>query len=306
MKRTKADNLDGWLIVDKPQGMGSTQAVGKSRWLLHANKNGHAGTLDPFATGVLPIAFGQATKLVPFVTDGRKEYEFVLKWGEQTSTDDIEGEIVARSDKIPSKEEILAALPHFMGKIKQIPPIYSAIKINGQEAYKLARKGQSIDMPEREIEIYNLELLECFADSAKFKVECSKGTYVRTLGHDLAVFLGTVGHLTALRRTKCGIFTLEHKILLENLEKIGYVEERRKSLLPMETSLRDIAVIAVSADDAIKLSKGQGLSPKNYEGLACGSLASAMFDDCLIALVRIDEHKISPIRVFQNFIKKEI
>ena len=306
MKHTKADDVDGWLIIDKPQGMTSTQVVGKTRYLLHANKNGHTGTLDPFATGVLPIAFGEATKLVPYVTDGKKEYEFVVKWGEQTSTDDIEGEVVATSDKIPNHAEIVAAIPHFIGKIKQIPPIYSAIKINGQQAYKLARKGQNVDMPEREIEIYALELLEEYADSAKFRVECSKGTYVRTLGHDLAIFLGTVGHLTELRRTKCGNFSLEHKILLDSLEKMEYVDKRRKSLLPMETSLRDIAEIAVSAEDAIKLSHGQGLSPKNYANFPQGSTLKAMFDDCLIALVRIDEHKISPIRVFQNNNKKEI
>lgn len=306
MKHTKADNIDGWLIIDKPAGMTSTQVVGKTRWLLHANKNGHTGTLDPFATGVLPIAFGEATKLVPFVTDGKKEYEFVLKWGEQTSTDDTEGEVVAKSDKIPCHDDILAALPHFIGKIKQIPPIYSAIKINGQEAYKMARKGQAVEMPERTIEIYALELLEERADSAKFRVECSKGTYVRTLGHDLAVFLDSVGHLTELRRTKCGNFTLKDKILLDSLEKMEYVEERRKSLLPMKTSLRDIAEIAVSAEDAIKLSHGQGLSPKNYGGFADNTLAAAVFADCLIALVRIDERKISPIRVFQNNIAKEI
>ena len=272
MKHTKADDVDGWLIIDKPQGMTCTQVVGKTRYLLHANKNGHTGTLDPFATGVLPIAFGEATKLVPYVTDGKN----------------------------------VAAIPHFIGKIKQIPPIYSAIKINGQQAYKLARKGQNVDMPEREIEIYALELLDEYADSAKFRVECSKGTYVRTLGHDLAIFLGTVGHLTELRRTKCGNFSLEHKILLDSLEKMEYVDKRRKSLLPMETSLRDIAEIAVSAEDAIKLSHGQGLSPKNYANFPQGSTLKAMFDDCLIALVRIDEHKISPIRVFQNNNKKEI
>ena len=155
MKRTRADDINGWLIIDKPRDMGSTQVVGKTRYLLHANKNGHTGTLDPFATGVLPIAFGEATKLVPFVMDGKKEYEFVLKWGEQTQTDDTEGEVIARSDKIPSKDEIINALPNFIGKIKQIPPIYSAIRINGQQAYKLARKGEEIDMPEREVEIYS-------------------------------------------------------------------------------------------------------------------------------------------------------
>lgn len=298
MKRTRADDINGWLIIDKPRDMGSTQVVGKTRYLLHANKNGHTGTLDPFATGVLPIAFGEATKLVPFVMDGKKEYEFVLKWGEQTQTDDTEGEVVARSDKIPSKDEIINALPNFIGKIKQIPPIYSAIRINGQQAYKLARKGEEIDMPEREVEIYSLELLEEYSDSAKFRVECSKGTYVRTLGKDLAEFLGTLGHLKELRRTKCGVFDLKHKILLDSLEKIEYVEERRKSLLPLETSLRDIAEIAVTEEDAKKLRMGQGLSPKNYDVKPSEGLVVAKLHNCLIALVRIDERKISPVRVF--------
>lgn len=306
MKRNRADNVDGWLVIDKPKGMGSTQVVGKTRYLMHANKNGHTGTLDPFATGVLPIAFGEATKLVPFVTDGEKEYEFVVEWGAQTDTGDTEGKIIATADKIPNREEILAALPHFIGKITQIPPMYSAIKINGQEAYKLARKGQIVEMPERKIEIYALELLAQYEKSAKFRVRCSKGTYVRTLGADMAEFLGSKGYLSELRRTKCGNFSLSDTILLDSLEKVEYIEQRRKSLLPIETSLRDIAEIAVSAEDARKLSMGQGLSPKNFVGVKPTETAAAMFNNCLIALVRIDERKISPIRVFNNVIKKEI
>ncbi|MBP5215525.1 MAG: tRNA pseudouridine(55) synthase TruB [Alphaproteobacteria bacterium] len=303
MRGKKADDVDGWLVIDKPQGMTSTQVVGKTRWLLHANKNGHTGTLDPFATGVLPIAFGEATKLVPFVMNGDKEYEFVLKWGEKTTTDDIEGEITERCAKIPSKDEILAAIPHFVGKITQIPPQYSAIKINGREAYKAARKGEFVEIPARQIEIFELELLAEYADSAKFRVKCSKGTYVRTLGKDLAEYLGTVGHLSELRRTKCANFGLDDKILLDSLEKLEYVEERRKSLLPIETSLRDIAEIAVSAEDARKLSMGQGLSPKDYDVLPSENLLAAVCDGCLIALVRADERKISPIRVFKTFNK---
>ena len=305
MKHNKADDVNGWLIIDKPKNMTSAQVVGKTRYLLHANKNGHTGTLDPFATGVLPIAFGEATKLVSFVTDGNKEYEFIIKWGEQTSTDDTEGEVVASCAKIPIREEILRIIPDFIGKIKQVPPIYSAIKINGKQAYKLARLGQNVVMPEREVEIYELELLSDFADSAQFRVSCSKGTYIRTLGKDIALKLGTVGHLTQLRRTKCANFDLKSKILLDSLEKIEYLDERRKLLLPMETSLRDIAEIAVSVDDATKLSMGQGLSPKKYN-LKYVGLAAAKCYDCLIAIVRIDERKISPIRVFNNIFKKEI
>ena len=305
MKHNKADNVNGWLIIDKPRGMGSTQVVGKTRYLMHANKNGHTGTLDPFATGVLPIAFGEATKLVPYVTDGEKEYEFVVEWGASTDTGDTEGKIVARSNKIPNRKEILAAIPHFVGKITQIPPMYSAIKINGEQAYKLARKGENVDMPARQIEIYALELLEEYEKSAKFKVRCSKGTYVRTLGADLAEYLGSVGYLSELRRTKCGNFSLADTILLDSLEKMEYVEERRKSLLPIETSLRDIAEIAVSAEEAVKLMRGQGLSPKGFNVRTINQLALAKYRNYLIALVRIDERKISPVRVFNLINMKE-
>ena len=306
MKHNKADDVNGWLIIDKPKGMSSTNVVGKTRWLMHANKNGHTGTLDPFATGVLPIAFGEATKLISFITDGDKEYEFVLKFGEQTSTDDTEGEVIATCPKIPSKEEVLAAIEHFIGEITQIPPVYSAIKINGKPAYKRARKGEDVEIPPRKVKIYALDLLEYNSDSVKMRVKCSKGTYVRTLGKDLALFLGTKGHLTELRRTKCGNFSLKDKILLDFLEKIDYTDERRKFLLPIETALRDIAELAVSAEDATKLSMGQSLSANKY-GAKASNIVAAMSDNCLVALVRIEENKISPIRVFNNLnLKKEI
>lgn len=300
MKRTKYDNINGWLILDKPCGLGSTDAVNQTRRLLNANKNGHAGTLDPFASGVLPIAFGEATKLIPFIADGTKEYEFVLKFGCETDTGDTEGEIAGAPGLVPARKEILNILPEFSGTITQIPPAFSAVKINGQRAYKLARRGENVDMPSRRVEIYELELLEQTAvDSFKFRTRCSKGTYVRSLGRDIARRLGSAGHLTALRRTKCGIFDLSDTILLENLKNIVYVEERQQLLLPAKTSLRDIAVIAVSAEDAVKLRQGQGISPKAYqtENLV-GKVAAAMCRDCLTALVRVEETRISPVRVF--------
>lgn len=307
MKRTKHKDINGWLIIDKPQNMGSTDVVNLTRRLLDANKNGHAGTLDPFATGVLPIAFGEATKLIPFVTDGNKEYEFVLKFGVETNTDDIEGTVVKTTDIIPSKEEILQILPKFLGTIKQTPPAYSAIKINGQRAYKLARQGQEVNIPTRDIQIHYLEFLEQINDfEFKFRVGCSKGTYIRTLGKDIALQLGSLGHLTALRRTKCAIFSLQDTILLENLKNIVYEDERLMSLLPIETSLRDIAVIAVSEEDAVKLRHGQGLSPKKYQEFTPDTILAAMHDDCLTALVRVEERKLSPIRVFNLENKKEI
>ncbi len=300
MKHKKGENINGWLIVDKPRDIGSTQVVNLTRKWLNAKKNGHAGTLDPFATGVLPIAFGEATKLLPYVTDGKKEYEFIIQWGKATNTDDSEGEIIGESQKIPTREEILSVLPQFIGKIKQIPPAYSAIKINGERAYNLARKGEEVAMPEREVEIYALELLEELENhQARFRVECSKGTYVRTLGHDLAQKLGTLGYLQELRRTKCGNFGLESKILLENIKNLVHSVPLKEFLLPLETSLRDIAVIAVSEVDASKLKLGQGVSPKAYQVQnLIGKEAAAYFEDGLIAIVRIEENRISPVRVF--------
>lgn len=300
MKRTKYDDVNGWLIIDKPAGTGSTDVVNLTRKLLNANKNGHAGTLDPFATGVLPVAFGEATKLIAYVTDGEKEYEFTLKFGIATTTDDCEGEVCGSSSKIPDQEEILQVLPQFTGVIEQVPPAYSAIKINGERAYKLARQGKPVEMKPRRVEIYGLKLLgQNESDSYSFRVRCSKGTYVRTLGRDIALKLGSVGHLTALRRTKCGIFSVQDTILLEKLKNMVYVGERQEKLLPVETSLRDIAEIAVSAEDAVKLTRGQGLSPKLYDVEKLrGKTAAAMFEGCLIAIVRIDERKISPVRVF--------
>ena len=302
MKRTKHKNINGWLIIDKPAGMGSTDVVNQTRRLLDANKNGHAGTLDPFATGVLPVAFGEATKLIPYITDGSKEYEFTLKFGTATNTDDTEGKVIARSDIIPSTEQILSVLPQFTGTVMQVPPAYSAIKINGERAYKLARKGKTPDMPPRQVEIYKLELLNRLsADSFYFRVCCSKGTYIRSLGRDIALKLGTYGHLQALRRTKCAVFTLNDTILLENLKNMVYEEERLSKLLPVETSLRDIAVIAVSEEDAVKLRHGQSVSPKTYEVKSLiGKTAAAMCRDCLTAVVKIEPERISPIRVF-NF-----
>lgn len=303
MKRTKHENINGWLIIDKPQGMGSTDVVNVTRRLLNANKNGHAGTLDPFATGVLPIAFGEATKLIPFVTDGKKEYEFVLTFGVSTNTDDVEGEVVGESDFIPNKEQILNILPQFIGKITQVPPMYSAIKINGKRAYALARAGKEVNIPPREVEIYYLELLEQITrKSFRFRVGCSKGTYVRTLGKDIALKLGTLGHLTELRRTKCAVFSLDDTILLENVKNMVYEDKRQELLLPIETSLRDIAVIAVSQEDAAKLKQGQKISPKPYDtSNLIGKVAAVMYLDCLVAVVKVEQSKILPVRVFNLY-----
>lgn len=300
MKHKKGQDINGWLVVDKPEGVGSTPVVNLTRRLFDAKKNGHTGTLDPFASGVLPIAFGEATKLISYVTDGDKEYEFVLKFGEATDTLDLTGKIVKDGGGVPSDEEILRILPEFYGEIRQVPPAYSAIKINGERAYDLARKGEQVEMPERIVKIYDLQFLGKVSESeAKFRVSCSKGTYVRTLGADLAEKLGTCGHLTALRRTKCGKFSITDTILLENLKKSEYVDERKKYLLPLLTCLCDITVIAVKEEDAAKLKQGQSISPRSYEvGRLMGQEAAAVLDNKPVAMVRVEKSKISPIRVF--------
>ncbi len=300
MKRTKHQNINGWLIIDKPQGLTSTDVVNQTRRLFDANKNGHTGTLDPFATGVLPIAFGEATKLIPYVMDGAKVYEFTLKFGSSTNTDDIEGTVTEEGGVIPSEKQILDILPSFTGQIEQTPPAYSAVKINGERAYKLARAGQKVEITPRKVQIESIELLnQISADSFQFRVRCSKGTYIRSLGRDIALKLNTFGHLTALRRTKCGFFLIEDTILLENLKNMVYESRQQDSLLPIETPLRDIAALAVTAEDAVKLSLGQGLSLKDYDvSKYIGQTMAAFNKACLTALVRVDEKKISPIRVF--------
>ena len=296
MKHKKGKKINGWLIVDKPEGMGSTQVVNFTRRLFDAQKNGHCGTLDPFASGVLPIAFGEATKLINFITDGDKEYEFTLCFGTETDSSDCTGNIVAEGGNIPDEAEIKDILPHFCGTIKQTPPAYSAIKINGERAYDLARLGQDVAIPEREITIYQIDFCGINENCADFKVKCSKGTYVRSLGRDIARKLGTFGHLTRLRRTRCGIFTLNDTILLEKLKKMVYVEQ---ALLPLETSLRDIAVMAVSEVEAAKLKQGQALSPVGRIGIfPIDSLAVAVCGTSPVSLVRVEERRISPIRVF--------
>ena len=299
-RRKKGDNINGWLIIDKPTGMGSTDVVNITRRMFNANKNGHTGTLDPFATGVLPIAFGEATKLISQVTDGIKEYEFDLCFGAETASGDTESEIINTCSHIPNKEEILNIIPQFIGEIRQVPPAYSAIKINGQRAYDLVRKGKEVEVPERIVKIYDLQLLDIISEKiAKFKVQCSKGTYVRTLGMDLAKKMGSLGYLKALRRTKCGVFSIEDTILLEKLKKIVHSGDLKEFLLPLLTSLRDIAVIAVSEVDAEKLRHGQSLSPRGYD--VChliGKDVAVVCDNELTAMVRVDERRIAPIRVF--------
>ncbi|MBR5598437.1 MAG: tRNA pseudouridine(55) synthase TruB [Alphaproteobacteria bacterium] len=293
-------NINGWIILDKPKDMSSNQVLRKIQYELHAKKAGHIGTLDPFATGVLPLAFGEATKLIPYLEGDRKTYEFELEFGTTTTTLDTEGEISATSDNIPTKEEIINILPQFSGKITQVPPKFSAIHINGKRAYELARLGVEVEIPKREVTIHSLNLksYDQTSKKAKLEVTCSKGTYVRTLGQDIAITLNTVGYLTSLRRTKNGNFDLSHTILLDNLKNMLYKGDGDYFVLPVETFLCDITVIALTKTEALKLKNGQaidckGLNP-DTKPIAC------CLENKLIALSEVKENKLLPIRVFNH------
>lgn len=217
--KKKGRPVSGWLILDKPVGMGSTDAVSKVKWLFNAEKAGHAGTLDPLASGMLPIALGEATKTVPYVQDGAKVYRFTVAWGEERATDDLEGEVTKRSDTRPTEAGIRAIMPNYTGVIMQTPPQFSAIKIAGERAYDLARDGETVDIPAREVEIGRFDLIAHGDDSAEFEIECGKGTYVRSLARDMGRDLGCYGHISTLRRTEVDPFTAEDLVTLAQLEE---------------------------------------------------------------------------------------
>jgi len=239
-RRRKGNPIHGWVVLDKPYGLGSTPAVGKVRWLYTAQKAGHAGTLDPLATGILPIALGEATKTVPFMVDAKKGYQFTLTFGENTDTWDTEGEVNDTSDVRPAKEDILKALPQFIGDIEQIPPRFSAIKVDGKRSYDLARSGEVVELKSRQVTVERFELLDYDGQAATFEVACGKGTYIRSLARDLAASLGTCGHVTMLRRTRVGPFTLKQSFTLDALEKLCHMGRVSDALRPVETPLDDI------------------------------------------------------------------
>jgi tRNA pseudouridine55 synthase len=302
VKRQK-NKVDGWVVLDKPIGPSSTQALGKVRWIFEAAKGGHGGTLDPLASGVLPIALGEATKLIPFAMDGTKQYEFAVRWGAATATDDLEGSVVATSPNRPAESAIRAALPAFEGEIEQLPPAYSAIKVDGKRAYELARAGEEVVLQSRKILIYKLEYLESpDADTARFRVTCGKGTYVRSLARDLAKALGTVGHVTELRRTRVGKFTLESAISLARLEGFGHSPARFGALAPVETALDDIPVLAVTVEEASALKQGRALRDPRIDRVpvvqASAEPIAAFQEGRLVALVASDGEILRPVRVF--------
>ena len=264
MAKTKRTPVTGWLILDKPYGMTSTQAVGKVRFLFNAEKAGHGGTLDPLASGLLPIALGEATKTVSYAMGGRKIYRFTARWGEERTTDDLEGEISATSDRRPELDEIESILPRFTGEIMQAPPAFSAIKVDGERAYDLARAGETVELAERPILIEALKLVDApDPDHATFEVTCGKGTYIRSLARDMGRALGTAAHVTSLRRVAVGPFTEEHMISLENLAELGHKapggDAKTGALLPIETVLDGIPALAIDEEQARRLKLGQAV-----------------------------------------------
>ena len=296
--------IHGWIILDKPEDMTSTAAVGAVKRRLDAAKAGHGGTLDPFATGILPIALGEATKTVSYVMDGVKRYHFTVRWGIATDTEDRDGAVTEESDSRPDRDAIEAVLGRFIGEIEQIPPAYSAIKLGGKRAYDLARSGETPEMPPRMVTINELRLLEMpDADHATFEAVCGKGTYIRALARDIALILGTVGHLSALRRTQVGPFSEKSAISLDELDENMHVAAACEYLLPVETALDDIPALAVTETEAGRLRNGQAVSLlrkadlDRIADLENGDTALAMANGTAIALVRYTAGEIQPVRV---------
>ena len=255
--RSSQIEVNGWVNLDKPVGVTSTQAVGRLKFLFNARKAGHAGTLDPLASGVLPVAFGEATKTVPIVQEGTKAYRFRVRWGEESATDDSEGEIVRRSDRRPTALEILAVLPRFVGVIEQTPPTFSAIKIDGARAYDLARDGASFSIAARPIHVYRLDLVSADPDSAVLEAECGKGAYVRAIARDLGRALDCHGHVIELRRTRVGPFSADAAVPLDRLPDDADLMAR--AILPLQAGLAEIASLPVDRDGAAALRRGRPL-----------------------------------------------
>ncbi len=304
-RRDKGRKVDGWLVLDKPVGMTSTDAVAKVKRLFNAQKAGHAGTLDPLASGSLPIALGEATKTVSHVMDGRKIYRFTVKFGEETTTDDTEGTVSATSDKRPREPEIRAVLPEFTGKIMQVPPRFSAIKVGGERAYDLAREGEEVVLEPREIAIHRLELIECpDADRAVFLATCGKGAYVRALARDMGRRLATHGHVVALRRMAVGPFTEAAMISLEKLEELRHKagasdgHGAEEALLSVATALDDIPALAMTERDAVRLRRGQAVILKGRDAPVMTGPAYAIFGGLPVALGEVDKGAFNPKRVF--------
>lgn len=302
-RRRKGQAISGWLILDKPLGLTSTRAVGRVRYLFDASKAGHAGTLDPLATGILPLALGEATKTMPFVVDGSKAYRFTVRFGAETDTDDTEGKVVKTSDKRPTRAEIEAALPSFTGDITQVPPRYSAIKVDGERAYKLAREDEDFELAGRTVTIDRLTLTEhADEDHCVIEAECGKGTYVRAIARDLGRMLGCLGHVEVLRRTRVGGFTEADTVTLVEIEEAAASAEGKQALLsllrPVETALKDIPSLSFSASDAARLRQGQSVLLRGRDAPIMGGTVYAVSRRSLVALGEVAQGEFRPKRIF--------
>jgi tRNA pseudouridine55 synthase len=302
-RRKTGRPIHGWLILDKPLGMTSTRAVSVVRRIFDARKAGHGGTLDPLATGLLPIALGEATKTVSFVMDGAKTYRFTVRWGIETATDDTEGEAIATSDVRPTRAEIEAVLPRFTGTIAQVPPLFSAIKVAGERAYDLARNGGEPELAAREVRIDRLDLVAMDGpDEAVFEADCGKGTYVRSLARDMGRALGTLGHVTALRRTRVAGFGEDDMISLEKLDELSHIAAGQETLADvlcsMETALDDIPALAVSGADAVRLMRGQAVILRGRDAPILHGTVLVASGGNPVALAEVKQGALHPKRVF--------
>lgn len=300
-RRRKGQAVNGWLILDKPEGLTSTKAVGRTRWLFDAQKAGHAGTLDPLATGVLPVAFGEATKTVPFAVDGAKTYRFTVRFGAETDTDDTEGTVTASSGMRPSRAAIEAALTQFIGDIEQVPPRFSALKVDGARAYDLARDQEEFELAPRTVTIDRLTLVEQpDPDHCVLEADCGKGTYVRALARDLGRALGCLGHISALRRTRVGGFTVDQAVTLEAVEQAA--EEGREALLallqPVETALTDLPALPVSPADAANIRLGRAVLLRGRDAPIMAGAAYAVSRGAPVAIGEVAQGEFHPSRVF--------
>ncbi len=303
-RKRRGTPIHGWIVIDKPPGLSSSAVVSRVKRLTGAVKVGHAGTLDPLATGVLPMALGEATKTVAYLMDGRKAYRFTVRWGEARDTDDAEGAVTAISDARPTQAEIEVVLGRFRGSIEQVPPAFSAIKVGGRRAYALARGDAAPALSARTVQIHDLTLKAMpDRDHAEFEAVSGKGAYMRSLARDLAAALGTVGHVSALRRTAVGSFHESQAISLDKLESLGHSAPLSGHLLPVETVLDDIPALALTEREARKLSHGQAIpvlpvaSRSPFKNIGQGDVVRAMVEGRLVALAKIKGGEIRPFRV---------
>ena len=303
VKRQKRD-VHGWLVLDKPVGMTSTHAVSVIKHLFAARRAGHAGTLDPLASGCLPIALGEATKTVPFVFDGRKTYRFTIRWGEERDTDDAEGRVVATSDERPDRGAIEGLLVRFTGTIEQVPPRFSAVKLEGERAYDLARDGEVVELAPRAVTIHRLDLIEIpDPDHAVLTAECGKGTYIRSLARDLGRALGAFGHVCSLRRGRVGPFGENDMIPLEQVRSLCHRAAAGEghfadALLPIETALDDIPALAVSPADAARLQRGQAVLLRGRDAPIVRGVVQVACSGQFVAIAEVEQGEIVPRRVF--------